>query len=743
MASRLLCRVKMTHSTDGIFELERNCCAITHADRVACIVDAQAYFAAFVQAARLAQQSIVILAWDFNSRTPLAFDDDGSPTLLLGDFLNDLVRRRRGLHIHVLDWDYPMIFGTDREFSPVYGMSWKPHRRVHFRYDGTHPTGGSHHQKIVTIDGKLAFVGGLDLTAKRWDTPSHRPDDARRQVDGSPYPPFHDVMIAVDGKAAAAIDTIARRRWQKATGEALKEPHAQGERWPEELSPQFSDAHIGVACTAPESEENKGVRDIEQLYLDMIARARDYIYIENQYFTAPRIGDALAARLAEPEGPEIVLVTRLLSHGWLEEMTMHVLRTRLIKTLRDADHANRFEVYYPHVDGLTEGTCVDVHSKLMIVDDQWLRIGSSNISNRSMGMDTECDVVVEARGNEEQRRAIRDFRDTMVAEHAGVELAQVRAAVEREGGLLAAINTMGTPARKLEPLGTLPEYSDSLIDAVSISDPERPVSLDVLVGEFETGPEPKKRRMPWRKIGIGLAIVLALSLAWKYTALSEWVSVANATEWASQYAQYWWAPILLIFLYTPASVVMFPRPIITLTAVFVFGAWPGIAYAMTGVLLAVTVHYYAGRQFKRDTVRRFAGGRLNRITDVLRRYGAVAMTAVRLVPIAPFFVPGLVAGAIRLKLWQALLGTFLGMLPGAIATVVFAEEMRAALEEGGQINYAMLAGVAVMFAAIIYGVRRWFKRIDVKASPTASERDHRGANPVRPESKATRLQSQE
>lgn len=734
----------MTIPTDSIFELKRNCCAITHADRVACIVDAEAYFSAFVQAARLAQQSIVILAWDFNSRTPLAFDDTGTPTLLLGDFLNDLARRRRGLHIHVLDWDYPMIFGTDREFSPVYGMSWKPHRRVHFRYDGTHPTGGSHHQKIVAIDGKLAFVGGLDLTAKRWDSPSHRPDDARRQVDGSPYPPFHDVMIAVDGKAAAAIDGIARKRWLKATGETLREPQAAGERWPDALLSQFADARIGVACTAPESENDKGVRDIEQLYLDMIARARDYIYIENQYFTAPRIGDALAARLAEPDGPEIVLVTRLLSHGWLEEMTMHVLRTRLIKTLREADHAGRFEVYYPHVDGLKEGTCVDVHSKVMIVDDKWLRIGSSNISNRSMGMDTECDVVVEAQNDEEQQRAIRAFRDALVAEHAGVDLTEVAAAVEREGGLRAAIDALGTPARKLNPLGDLPEYSDSLIDAVSISDPERPVSLDALIGEFESGPEPKKnRRLPWRKIGAVLLVIVALALAWKYTALSEWVSVANATEWASQYADNWWAPLLLILLYTPASVVMFPRPILTLTAVFVFGAWPGIGYAMTGVLLAVTAHYYAGRQFKHDTVRRFAGGRLNRITDVLRRYGAVAMTAVRLVPLAPFFVPGLVAGAIRLKLWQALVGTFLGMLPGAIATVVFAEEMRAALEEGGQVNYGMIAGVVLMFAAIIYGVRRWFKRIDVKSPGTGSQSDRDVTNLDRRRSEGTRLQGQE
>src|SRR5213075_1758262 len=117
---------------------------------------------------------------------------------------------------------------------------------------------------------------------------------------------------------------------------------------------------------------------------------------------------------------EIVVVTRLLSHGWLEEMTMHVLRTRLVRRLREADAHGRFHAYYPHVEGLAEKTCVDLHSKVMIVDDEWLRVGSSNISNRSMGVDTECDVVVEARGDETVRAQIRATRDRLVAEHAGV-----------------------------------------------------------------------------------------------------------------------------------------------------------------------------------------------------------------------------------------------------------------------------------------------------------------------------------
>ena len=138
-----------------------NCYAVAKARRVALIVDAEAYFRAFYEAALRARRSITILGWDFNSQTRLHFDPvpAGGPPALLGEFLNYLVRRRRFLHVNVLNWDYPMVFGADREFPPLYGFGWQPARRVHLRYDDTHPVAGSQHQKIVLIDDALAFEG--------------------------------------------------------------------------------------------------------------------------------------------------------------------------------------------------------------------------------------------------------------------------------------------------------------------------------------------------------------------------------------------------------------------------------------------------------------------------------------------------------------------------------------------------------------------------------------------------------
>src|SRR5688572_12986389 len=425
------------HRSAGLFREGVNCWRVEQAPRAAVLVDGEEYFRAFAAAAERARKSILVLAWDFDSRTCLHADGDDSPVpRKLGDFLNHLARRRRGPDIRILIWDYPMIFGTDREFPSVYGLGWQPHRRVRVRYDNTHPVTGSHHQKVVVIDDRIAFCGGMDLTGRRWDTCSHRPDDERRSNEGTGYPPFHDVMMMVDGNAARSLGDLARERWRRATGRQLAAAvRRKPDPWPPQVVPDLRDIEVAISRTQPQTDVHEPVREIERSYLDLIAAARRSIYIENQYFSAHRVGEALQARLAEPDGPEIVVVLRLLSHGWLEELTMQNLRKALIARLREADVHGRLKVCYPHIEGLKDGTCIDVHSKLMIVDDRWLRVGSANISNRSMGFDTECDLTVDANGREDVRRAIAGFRDRLLGEHLGVEPAVVAREIERGGSI--------------------------------------------------------------------------------------------------------------------------------------------------------------------------------------------------------------------------------------------------------------------------------------------------------------------
>jgi phospholipase D1/2 len=717
-----------------LFEPGRNCFRVARAERVALLVDAEEYFRAFAHAALRARHSIVIVGWDFHSRTRLHHGIAGVPELL-GDFLNFLVARRRELEVRVLIWDYPVIFSKGREISPIYGFGWRPRRRVKVRYDDHYPIGASQHQKIVVIDGQLAFCGGLDLTRSRWDTTEHRPMDPKRVNDGEDesYPPFHDAMIAVDAGAAEMFDAVVRDRWQRATGKSLvtkaekfrpwrrRRREAKVDAWPEELAPSIAGADVAVARTVAPLGEERAIREVEALHLDLISTARESIYIENQYFTSNALGEALAARLREPDGPEVVAVLRLSTQGWLEAPTMGTLRTLLLQKLREADGHGRFHAYYPHIPDLPDGQCCDLHSKLMIVDDEALLIGSANFCNRSMGLDTECSAALQAAGDADTAAAVRSFRNRLLAEHLDTSVEEVDAAHRRAGSIAGAISALESGGRTLRPYERLDEPSEAMVAiASSIADPEKPVGLDKLIAEF--APDAADGPPRWGTAIFVAAILLALAAAWRFTPLSVWADAERVAEWARNFAQFAWAPLVVMAAYTPASIVLFPRPLITLFAVVAFGAVWGFAYAYGGILLAALATYVVGRRLGRGQVRRLAGSRLNRLSSVMSKHGLLAMTAARLVPLAPFAVVNVVAGAIHVRLWHFTAGSAIGILPGTLVATVFGDQLAEGLRDPRRINVGLIVAATVVLGLATWLVRRWLFGFRLREERSAEHR---------------------
>jgi phospholipase D1/2 len=209
----------------------------------------------------------------------------------------------------------------------------------------------------------------------------------------------------------------------------------------------------------------------------------------------------------------------------------------------------------------------------------------------------------------------------------------------------------------------------------------------------------------WGKIIAFLVFCLALAAAWRYTPLSELVTAQKMFEWARAVRQVPWAPVIVILAYIPTAFLMFPRPLLTLLTVVAFGPWLGFAYSMIGIVISALATYYAGRVMKKETVRRLAGRYYDAASKALRRHGLMAMTAMRIVPAAPFAVEGILAGALRVKVWHFTAGTALGVLPGVLATSVFGQQITAALEDGG-INWWIVAGVVLAFAALIWFFKR-------------------------------------
>ena len=171
------CRVRQGHeqrrSKQPLPEPGRNCWRVERADRASLIVDAADYFRLARQAMLRAEKQILLIGWDFDTRICLDFEaDDGAP-VELGAFLSWLPKNRPGLQIHILKWDIGAIKLLGRGTTVLRLARWAANSQIHFKLDGAHAVGASHHHKIVVIDDRLAFCGGIDMTADRWDTRGH------------------------------------------------------------------------------------------------------------------------------------------------------------------------------------------------------------------------------------------------------------------------------------------------------------------------------------------------------------------------------------------------------------------------------------------------------------------------------------------------------------------------------------------------------------------------------------------
>jgi len=426
------------------------CWRTARADRAAFLIDTEAYFAAVAAALLQARRSILLLGWSFDPRSrlfPDGYDGPDDPDEV-GRVLVELACAKPELDVRLLIWKSALPIAAQQDWFPHKARAWFRDTPVKFRLDDKVPFGACHHQKVLVIDDRLAFCGGGDIAVDRWDTPGHLDNDARRIMPDQEYhAPRHEVMMMVDGEAARSLGDLARERWLRATGETLAPPpDGGGDPWPEHVPPAIVEASVAIARTEPAWKQAPMVTEIRKLALEGIARARETIYLENQYFTSPVITEALAARLAEPDGPEVVLISTGQAPSWFDRLTMDRARGAMIWRLRSADVFGRFRAYWPATSG---GRTVIVHSKVSIIDDRLARVGSANLNNRSGGFDTECELAVECEG-EAGRLAVAAFRDRLVGHFMGCTGDSVAKARADFGGLVGAIDALNRDDGRLQ-----------------------------------------------------------------------------------------------------------------------------------------------------------------------------------------------------------------------------------------------------------------------------------------------------
>jgi len=706
-----------------------NCWRIAKAARAAFLIDADAYFTAFRHAVARARESVFMLGWDIDSRVQLNPGTADPPVTLL-PFLNDVLARRPTLRVFALAWDFSVLYTLEREPLPTYRFAWKAHPRLAFRLDDAHPFGGAHHQKIVVVDDALAFAGGLDLTIRRWDTPAHQANEpARVDPAGVPYPPAHDIQMMVDGEAAAALGELARARWHTATGEAPAAPRSRTEPaadlWPETTLPDVEDAPIGIARTMPPFRDAPAVKEIATCAEQSIALARRFIYIENQYLTSAAIGAALARRLAEPTGPEVVIVLPREEHGWLEQSSMGIMRGRLLRHLLGADRHGRLRLFFPEIPALDQGCCMNVHGKVTIVDDRSARVGSANLTNRSMGVDTECDLVLDAELDPRLGPTIASLRNRLLAEHLECDPQAVADALGARDSLIGAVESLRGRARSLAPLPKPPATDEDAAAAAVAGTSRPPVHLAFLDG-LACDPEqpapdqlmamlvPEGLRPPVRRslVGWGLVIaaVVAVVAAWRLTPLRTLLSADRVAALGHAISDHPAAPLAVLGAYLVGTLVFFPITLLLGATALLFPAPTAVLYCLGGALSAAVTTYGIGRLVGRFRPRWLGHPRLLRIRQQLRRRGILAVIAARMLPVGNFSLINITAGALGVRFRDYLIGNLIGLLPGVLALTAFADRIAATVRQPHARNLIVLGVVAGALGAALWWLKRRIAR---------------------------------
>lgn len=378
--------------------------------------DAGPYYQRVAEALEAARAYAVFVGWQIDSRVELSLGRHEA----FRDLILRTCRQKPGFHAYFLMWDYAYFYALERE--RLQGWVWDHvHERVHFVFDNRHPYGGAHHEKLVVIDGEIAFVGGVDICNDRWDMPGHQYADRRRSLrhDREEHGPYHDLIVEVRGEVAAELVEYVGERWRRQSPIVFPErPQAVraagGGPYPVLLS--RTRARVGL-------ERPLLTRETEFLVRELIRAARAQLVIENQYYWSRAINDELIRLLRARAGTgfRLFLVVPSYHGGSIAIRAMGALQTELLDELALVARQTGTRLVFgcPFVRSREGGfeKRIYVHSKVLVVDDTYLAIGSSNFNNRGFRLDTELTLTLEGR-TEAVRARIRACARQIV-EHWG------------------------------------------------------------------------------------------------------------------------------------------------------------------------------------------------------------------------------------------------------------------------------------------------------------------------------------
>jgi uncharacterized membrane protein YdjX (TVP38/TMEM64 family) len=440
---------------------------------------------------------------------------------------------------------------------------------------------------------------------------------------------------------------------------------------------------------------------------------------------------------------ETIVVTTYEPGGWLEAETMGVGRQHFMAAFAEPALAQRIRFVAPLartdvVDGDDAEVAprgllsIHVHAKVLVVDDRFLRIGSSNLNNRSMGFDTECDLGIEG-ANAEQRRAIAAIRNRLIAEHWGSDEKSVTAALDSSKSVIAALEHLPrvpvfstahgarhprlTPWRRAARAPAFrtvrPIERDEAVGVelvVQLGDPERVVSAEELVAQT-TGIGDLRPLVKWGLALVGLgALIAMLTFVFDRVGL-DMAAIPNFVVGSIEgFAGSPWRVPLVLIAFVAASVVAVPILALIGATVVALGPVLGFFCSAAGTLLAASATFGVGRLIGRRALDRRLGKRFAALEKRIQKGGVIAIALIRKVPIAPFTFVNMAIGALGIRYRDFILGTALGMLPGIAAFAFVSDRVLDAWREPTVANIAVIGGAIALWIGVVLGVQHLLNR---------------------------------
>ena len=719
------------NNTD-LFRPGHNCWRTEKATHASLVVDCANYYRNLYESIMKARHSVFVTGWDIDSRVELLRGDyvkDPNGPKNLYELLTMKAGENPDLKIYLNRWDYSLLMAQSREPMGVFKWRGAQLDNIYFCRDDMVPFGACHHQKVIVVDDEVAYMGGMDIALLRWDTREHFPDQEYRIDPGgvynphghTPYGPYHDIMTVVSGPAATALAELSRERWKIATGYdpvplRVPETNALPQAWPDSDGVDFENIDVAIARTIPPMEVHEKEFYIEQMYLDEIARAEHFIYMENQYFTRDSIAEALNKRLREVPDLKAVLVSSYDPQGKIEEKVLWTGRIKFYCKIR-TDVEDRVIMVYPAAEVHGHKATVRIHSKFMIVDDKFLHVGSANINNRSMRVDTEVDMVYAAT-TDAHREKIRAIRNDLIKEHSGRDPEETEAIIS---------------GASIHPLASRVSYSRQFFEEVKDEDFCDQASVDhpltnlaVVLGDPDGDVLPEITILPRRHADIRrfplqktiftillIALIGGLVSLWKFTPLGDLITPDRIEAAVNELRQSPGSTIYTTICYILALMAFVPAAPLTLGVAAAFGPKIGFTIAIIGAMVAALGGFLLGRIVNPGYLGIMIGTAIERVRQQVKDASIPAITFLRLLPIAPFNAVNLALGIVKLRLDVFIIGTLLGFLPGTAILAFMGDSLFRVMREGNGEGYLALGLGVLAYLAVVglthFAYKRWEK----------------------------------